>query len=113
MAPRDQNAPPNSNETSQTTGIIETSSKTPTDGIDLSTENPFCTIWLKPRATIRGIVSLNPAFRVLPLAIVGGILEVLQLEYLAFVGDQLSIVSILLIALAFGPPFGLIFLYAG
>jgi hypothetical protein len=106
-------APTNSNESSQSTGIIGSSSENPTRGIDLSTENPFWTIWLKPRATIRGIVSTNPALGVLPIAIVGGILEVLQLESLAFVGDQLSLLSILLIALVFGPPFGLIFLYAG
>jgi hypothetical protein len=50
---------------------------------------------------------------VLPIAIVGGILEVLQLESLTFVGDQLNLLSILLISLVLGPPFGLIFLYAG
>src|SRR5262245_22540383 len=105
MAPQDQTAPANSNETERTTEISRSSSENPTRGIDLSTENPFWTIWLKPRATIRGIVSTNPSLGVLPIAIVGGILEVLQLQSLAFVGDQLSLLSILLIALVFGPPF--------
>ena len=120
MVPPDRTAPNNADRTSQATGISGKSSGNPTKGIDLSTENPFWTIWLNPRATIRGIVSTNPAFRVLPIAIVGGILEALQLESLAFqlkslvfVGDHLNILSILLIALVLGPPLGLIFLYAG
>jgi Yip1 domain len=85
----------------------------PPKGINLSTENPFLTIWTRPRATIRGIVNANPAFRVLPIAMIGGMLEMLQLESLVFAGDQLSVPIILLIAVVIGPPLGLIFLYSG
>jgi Yip1 domain len=84
-----------------------------TQGIDLSRENPFLTIWTRPRATIRGIVNADPAFRVLPIAMVGGMLEALQLESLVCAGYQLTVPIIVLIAVALGPLLGLIFLYAG
>jgi hypothetical protein len=83
------------------------------DQISSSTISPFLTIWTKPRATIRGIVNTNPAFRVLPIAIVSGVLDALQLESLALAGNQLTLPIILLIAVLVGPPLGLIFLYAG
>ena len=51
-----------------------------TPRIDLSRESPFLTIWTRPRATIRAIVNTNPSFLVLPIAMVGGILEALQIE---------------------------------
>jgi Yip1-like protein len=84
-----------------------------TEGIDLSQENPFFTIGTRPRATIRGIVDRNPTFRVLPLAMAFGILQVLQIESLQNLGDRLSVPAILLIAVLFGPPGGLISLYVG
>ena len=84
-----------------------------TPRIDLSRENPFFTIWTRPRATMRGILSTNPAYCVLPIAMVGGMLEVLQFEALLGVGDQLTIPVILLIALGLGPMLGVILLYAG
>ena len=84
-----------------------------TQRIDLTRENPFFTIWTRPRATIRGLVDTDPAFRVLPIAAVGGILEVVQFESLLGAGDQLSVPVILTIAVLLGPPVGLILLYAG
>jgi hypothetical protein len=83
------------------------------DHVGSLTINPFLTIWTKPRATTRAIVNTNPAFRVLPIAILGGVLEALQLESLVFAGDQLTVPIILLIAVVVGPPLGLVFLYAG
>jgi hypothetical protein len=58
-------------------------------------------------------VNTNPDYRVLPIAIVGGILEALQLESLVSAGDLLTVPVILLVAVVVGPPLGLIFLYAG
>jgi hypothetical protein len=84
-----------------------------TAAIDLSRENPFLTIWTRPRATMRAIMSSNPAYRVLPLAIAGGMLETLQFESMLFVGDQLSVPAIVLIAIILGPPVGLALLYVG
>jgi hypothetical protein len=83
------------------------------DHVGSLTINPFLTIWTKPRATTRAIVDTNPAFRVLPLAILGGVLEALQLESLVFAGDQLTVPITLLIAIVIGPPLGLVLLYAG
>jgi hypothetical protein len=62
---------------------------------------------------MRAIVDTNPAFRVLPITMVGGILEAIQFESLAGLGEQFSVAVILLIAVALGPPLGLVLLYAG
>jgi hypothetical protein len=62
---------------------------------------------------MRAILSTDPAFRVLPIAMVGGMLEALQFESLLGVGDQLSVPVILLIAVVPGPLLGVILLYAG
>ena len=55
--------------------------------IDLSRKSPFLTIWTRPRATMRAIVDTNPDLGVIPIAMVGGILQVIQFEYLASAGD--------------------------
>jgi hypothetical protein len=84
-----------------------------TPSIDLSRTSPFLTIWTRPRATIRSILEKAPTFRVLPIAMVGGIVQALQIESLLSAGSHFSILVILLMALVVGPPFGLILLYAG
>jgi hypothetical protein len=84
-----------------------------TPKIDLSRENPFLTIWTRPRATMRGIVDVNPNFRVLPIAMLGGILETVQFESVLGAGEQLSVPTILVIAVVLGPLVGLALLYAG
>ena len=84
-----------------------------TKGIDLSKENPYLTIWMRPRATIRGIVEKNPSFRVLPIAMAGGILQALQVAVLFSAGDQLSVSMILFSASCSGHLLGLILLYLG
>jgi hypothetical protein len=47
-------------------------------GIDLSVENPFLTIWTRPRATIRAIVDTDPNRHVLLLAAIGGVVNALD-----------------------------------
>jgi Yip1 domain len=84
-----------------------------TTGIDLSRENPYLTIWMRPRATIRGIVNKNPSFRVLPIASAGGILQAVQVAVLFLAGDQLSVSMILVLCVVLGPSLGLILLYLG
>jgi len=84
-----------------------------TTGIDLSRENPYLSIWMRPRATIRGIINKNPSFRVLPIASAGGILQALEVEVLFGAGDQLSVAMILFLCVVLGPPLGLILLYLG
>jgi Yip1 domain len=81
--------------------------------IDLARENPFWTIWFRPRATIRGIVETNPTLHVLPLAIVGGILQVVQSASQQNFVERLSIPAIALVGVLVGPPLGLFSLYVG
>ena len=45
-----------------------------TTGIDLAVENPWLTIWTRPRETIRGIVNHNPRYRMLAIGMAGGLL---------------------------------------
>jgi Yip1 domain len=84
-----------------------------TPRIDLSRESPFLTIWTRPRATMRSIVDTNPSFLVLPIAMVGGILEAVQFEAMLGAGAQLSVPVIWLIAVVVGPPLGVVLLYVG
>jgi hypothetical protein len=112
MGPHERTGPANHSEPPVVHDHVGSSTTTPPKGIDLSKENPFLTIWTRPRATIRGIVNTNPDYRVLPITIAGGILEALQLESLVFAGKQPTVPTILLIAVVIGPPLGLILLYA-
>jgi hypothetical protein len=82
-----------------------------TVGIDLAVENPFWTIWMRPRDTIRGIVKTNRNHHVIPLAIGGGIVQTLDQAASRNAGDQLSLSAILAIAIVAGPIAGLVGLY--
>lgn len=84
-----------------------------TRGIDPGRENPYLTIWTRPRATIRGILDTNPAHHVLLLAMLGGILQAIDRAAKRHVGDYTSIEAILTVALLLGPIFGIISLYLG
>ncbi len=86
-------------------------SSAPTEGIDLSVENPFLTIWTRPRATIRGIVRTDPNHHVVPLAMAGGIVQALDQAATRNAGDALSLSAILAIAIVGGPIGGLVGLY--
>jgi hypothetical protein len=94
-------------------GEVVARAKAETKGIDLSVENPFLTIWTRPRATIRGILNKNPSLHVTSIAAIGGILDSLSRATQQYLGDRLSLPTILLIALAVGPVIGLIWLYVG
>ena len=76
-------------------------------------ESPFLTIWTRPRATMRAIVDTNPTFRVLPIAIAGGVLEAISLNRSPALVSSFPVPVILLIAVLLGPPLGLVLLYAG
>jgi hypothetical protein len=82
-------------------------------GIDLSVENPFLTIWLRPRATIRGILDSNPGYLVIPLAMAGGVIQTLDRAAQRDAGDQMPLAGILILALVLGPISGLIGVYLG
>jgi hypothetical protein len=98
------------------TGILEdvpAKAKSPTQGIDLSRENPFLTTWTRPRATIRGIVHTDPTLWVTPLALASGIVQTLNNATQRNAGDTLPLGAILGLALVLGPIGGLLSLYIG
>ena len=87
---------------------------TATKPIDLSRENPFLTIWTKPRATIRGIVDSDPTYAVIPITLVSGIVVALGIvAATGQAGKLLPLWAILGMAVVLGPIVGLVFLYIG
>ncbi len=84
-----------------------------TEGIDPAFQNPFLTIWTRPRTTIRGIVDTDSSFHVTSLAAVGGILNVLDRAAQRSAGDQLPFFAILGIAIVLGPMLGVVGLMVG
>jgi Yip1 domain len=84
-----------------------------TKGVDLSVENPFLTIWTRPRATIRAIVDTRPEHHVLLLAAIGGVYNALGQATLRGSGDVIPTAGVLGICLILGPISGLFSLYVG
>jgi hypothetical protein len=79
--------------------------------VELGDKSPFATIWTAPRATIRNIVEVKPTHYVIMLAGLNGITETLNRLSERVAGDQLSLTTIIAIALLLGPLSGLIGLY--
>ena len=75
--------------------------------------NPWFSMWLHPRRTIRWIVETNPDRLVLLLAAVGGIVEALINASSDSKGENMSLQAILLTSLIGGPLMGVIGLSAG
>ena len=75
--------------------------------------NPWFSMWLHPRRTIRQIVATNPDRLVLLLAAVGGIAEAFANAESKSTGDKESLMSILLISLILGPIGGIVGLWVG
>jgi hypothetical protein len=84
-----------------------------TTAIDLSTQNPFLTIWTKPRATIRAIVDRDPRRHVIILAMLSGIVRTIDRASQQNAGDKVSLAAILGMAVALGPVGGLLGVYVG
>jgi hypothetical protein len=82
-----------------------------TEGIDLSTENPFLTIWTRPRATIRGIVDTDAGRHFIPLAVASGVVQTLDRAVGGNAGDALALSFLLVLAVVLGPISGLISVY--
>ena len=78
-----------------------------------TTMNPWFSMWLHPRRTIRQIVATDPDRFVLLLAAVGGIVEALTNATSDSQGDNLSLRTILLTALIAGPLMGIVGLWLG
>ena len=75
--------------------------------------NPWFSMWLHPRRTIRQIVETNPDRLVLLLAAVGGIVEALINASSDSKGENMSLQAILLTSLIGGPLMGVIGLWLG
>lgn len=75
--------------------------------------NPWLSIWLRPRATMRSILDTDPERLVILLACVGGVAEALGRASMRNVGDRLPLWTLLLTCGAVGPVGGLISLYLG
>jgi hypothetical protein len=86
-------------------GAVATASST--DG------NPWVTIWLHPRRTIRAILNRDVTYMVLAIAAVGGISQVLGRMADRNAADKISFPVILLMAAVIGPIGGILGLYFG
>lgn len=74
---------------------------------------PFATIWLHPRRTVRQIVARDPQYLVIPLACLAGVGRVLDRASMRSMGDDAPTVAILAIAVVAGPLTGIIGLFIG
>jgi hypothetical protein len=79
-----------------------------TQGINLAVENPWLTIWTRPRATIRGIVDYDPTYRVVPIAAASGIVQTLDRMMQKNAGDMLSLAALIGLAAVVGSLAGLV-----
>jgi hypothetical protein len=79
--------------------------------VSLSVDNPFLTIWLRPRATIRAIVNHNPRLYVIVLMMTLGVISTLSRATERNLGDKGSLARILGASLILGPLFGVIQVY--
>jgi hypothetical protein len=75
--------------------------------------NPWFTIWLNPRKTMREILDSDPTRMVIVLSVLGGIAESLDKAEAKHMGDKLPLPAILAICLILGPIGGLLSVYFG
>lgn len=73
--------------------------------------NPWCSIWLRPKATIQKVVDSDPRRFVLVLAALGGFFETLNRASGRSLGDSLDFWSVLLFAVVVGGLGGIASLY--
>lgn len=80
---------------------------------EVETLNPWKSIWIRPKATIRFVLATDPGRAVLALAALSGISGMLDRLVMKSVGDQLELSVIILLAILVGPITGIIGLYLG
>ncbi|MFA6561403.1 MAG: Yip1 family protein [Verrucomicrobiia bacterium] len=73
--------------------------------------NPFLTIWLSPRETIRRIVEWNPNYCVIWLACLAGVGQAIDRSTMRDLGDKVPLAVLFTIVLIGGPLIGLLHLY--
>lgn len=75
--------------------------------------DPWLSMWLHPRRTVRHLVDQRPGYGVLLLTALGGIAQSLDNMTRRNAGDSMALPVVLLLALILGPIGGLIGLYVG
>jgi len=75
--------------------------------------NPWFMMFVRPRQTMRQILDCDPTRLVVVLAMLGGVLTVLDRASIQSMGDRMSVSSILAMAIPVGVIVGLIMLYLG
>ena len=70
--------------------------------------NPWTSIWIKPRATVRSAISNKPMKFAIILASIAGVTQLLDRAMDKDLGDSMSTMAILLLAILAGPILGLI-----
>ena len=75
------------------------------------TLNPWLSIWTKPRATMQQILATDPQHQVLLLAMLAGVVQVLQRASAKNLGDHFELPYVMLLAAIGGPIAGIITLY--
>ena len=73
--------------------------------------NPWTSIWFKPRQTIREVVSFNPGYGVVLLAVMTGIYRFLNQASKRSLGDNLSLGWIIILSLTIGTIGGFLYVY--
>jgi hypothetical protein len=81
-------------------------------GVQFDT-SPFVAVWLRPRDTVRSIVSSDPTYLVIPIAAVSGIVQALDKAVGRNAGDVISLPVLLMMVLIAGPIGGVLGLHIG
>ena len=73
--------------------------------------DPWLALWTRPRETVRHLIDHRPGYGVLLLAALSGISSSLGQSSSQNTGDRFGLGTILLVAVVFGPLFGVLLLY--
>ncbi|MFV9506404.1 MAG: YIP1 family protein [Oscillochloridaceae bacterium umkhey_bin13] len=75
--------------------------------------NPWLAIWLRPRLALRSAIAMRTPLETAALAALAGISAALTWAAWGSLGEELSAVGVVMLALVIGPPLGLAALLAG
>jgi hypothetical protein len=75
--------------------------------------DPWLSMWVRPRATIRQVLDTNPDSQIILLAVLSGIITTFGRAAGRSLGDQLPFPAVIVVCLALGSVGGVIGLYVG
>ncbi|MEI8300632.1 MAG: hypothetical protein WCG10_03355 [Chlamydiota bacterium] len=70
--------------------------------------NPWWSMWVKPKATIRAIIDTNSRYGFISLCFLYGLVQTIHLTQIASLGDRLPLWGIIALSLIFSIPVGFI-----